>query len=291
MPLFLLVCIALVAFAGNSVLCRLALSQYDMDATSFTLLRLVSGAFTLYFLVRLKGTTVFPSTHRNVIKVINKQDWLKAFYLFIYAAGFSFAYKSLDTAAGALILFGCVQFTLLTVEILNGKSLNLMSGLGMALGLSGFVYWALPSAQAPSLGGAIIMAMSGIAWAFYTLAGRRSQQADIDTAKSFILSLPFLVILIPCYWFIGPMQVNTSGIILALASGSITSALGYWIWYLVLPKLTTLSAGVLQLSVPILAALGGIIWAGEFIPLSFVIASALILSGILLVLMAAKRTV
>ena len=288
MPLSFLVSLALLAFAGNSVLCRLALSQYQMDATSFTLLRLMSGAGMLYILVSLKGVKIF--TAHQPIKNITYQEWLKAFYLFVYASCFSFAYLLLDTAAGALILFGCVQLTLMLFEIANGKKNTLIQWLGMSIAISGFVYWALPSAQTPSIEGAVLMALSGIAWAFYTLAGKGSLQASVDTTKNFVLSMPFLILLIPSYWLMTPFQVNPIGIVLALLSGAITSALGYWIWYLVLPKLSTLSAGVLQLSVPILAALGGIIWANEAIALSFIMASSLVLGGILLVMLPAKKT-
>ena len=288
MQLSFLVSLALLAFAGNSVLCRLALSQYQMDATSFTLLRLMSGAGMLYILVSLKGVKIF--TAHQPIKNITYQEWLKAFYLFVYASCFSFAYLLLDTAAGALILFGCVQLTLMLFEIANGKKSTLIQWLGMSIAISGFVYWALPSAQTPSIEGAVLMALSGIAWAFYTLAGKGSLQASVDTTKNFVLSMPFLILLIPSYWLMTPFQVNPIGIVLALLSGAITSALGYWIWYLVLPKLSTLSAGVLQLSVPILAALGGIIWANEAIALSFIIASSLVLGGILLVMLPAKKT-
>ncbi len=287
MPIPFLIFLALLAFAGNSVLCRLALSHYHMDAASFTLLRLISGAIMLYCLMALKRKKLFPSV--STFNNIASKDWLKACYLFIYAACFSFAYLLLDTASGALILFGCVQLTLMIFEIVKGKKNTPVQWLGMGLAISGFIYWALPSAQPPSFSGAILMALSGIAWAFYTLAGKESLQASTDTTKNFVLSIPFLILLIPSYWLISPLQVNSTGIALAILSGSLTSALGYWIWYLVLPSLSTLSAGVLQLSVPILAALGGIIWANEAISFSFIIASAMVLGGILLVMLAPKK--
>ncbi|MEH6344046.1 MAG: DMT family transporter [Bermanella sp.] len=293
MPLYLTVSLALIAFAGNSVLCRLALSQPNMDASSFTIIRLISGAIMLYVLVKLKPRKDSNSTNAKQLSFINasKQEWLRAFYLFTYAAGFSYAYQMLDTAAGALILFGFVQFTLMTVDIIKGKRPSTLELSGMILALSGFIFWALPSAQTPSLIGSALMAAAGIAWGFYTLAGKNSRQADVDTAKNFILTLPFLTTLIPLYWLVSPLEVNPSGIIYALVSGAITSALGYWLWYQALPKLTTLTAGVLQLSVPILAALGGIIWAKEYIPLSFIVASSLILSGILMVILAPKKSI
>lgn len=291
MPLTFLICLALVAFAGNSVLCRLALNNYQMDATSFTVLRLMSGALMLCCLLAVKNKSLFlpNKSIKNTLNGITVHDWLKAFYLFIYASCFSFAYLLLDTAAGALILFGCVQLTLMIFEIVNGKRNSPLQWLGMGVAISGFVYWALPSAQPPSLGGAILMAFSGIAWAFYTLAGKNSVQASVDTTKNFVLSVPFLVLLIPSYWLMTPIQVNPTSALLALMSGALTSALGYWVWYIVLPKLSTLSAGVLQLSVPILAAFGGIVWANEAISISFIIASSLVLGGILLVMLSPKK--
>ena len=291
MPLTILVSLALLAFAGNSVLCRLALNNYHMDGTSFTALRLISGALMLCCLITVKNRW-FNLSGKSIhfsLNNITVNDWLKACYLFTYASCFSFAYLLLDTAAGALILFGCVQLTLMIFEIAKGKKNTPLQWLGMSIAISGFVYWALPSAQTPSLAGAILMALSGIAWAFYTLAGKGSLQASVDTTKNFVLSVPFLILLLPSYWLITPFQVNSTGVVLALLSGALTSALGYWIWYLVLPKLTTLSAGVLQLSVPILAAFGGIIWANEAVSLSFIVASTLVLGGILLVMLPTKN--
>jgi len=282
--LIIFIGLALLAFAGNSILCRLALNVHQMDANSFTLIRLMSGALMLALLVALKRHSL-----PRLMKDSSAQDWLRGAYLFLYAAGFSYAYQLLDTAAGALILFGAVQFTMLLKQILSGQRPNTLELMGMALAVGGFIYWSLPDAQRPSLLGSALMAVAGIAWAFYTLAGRHSRHADLDTCKNFILSLPFLCLLLPVYWFSSPANFNGQSVMLALASGAITSALGYWLWYQVLPSLSTLTAGVLQLSVPILAALGGLIWAHEHISLSFLLASFLILAGILLVILGSNR--
>ena len=284
MQLVIFTGLALLAFAGNSVLCRLALSQLHMDATSFTLIRLISGALMLCLLVTIKGISLPKLMARP-----GKQDWLRGTYLFLYAAAFSYAYVLLDTAAGALILFGSVQFTLVFMQIKGGQKPALQEVFGMAIALAGFVYWTLPDAQRPSPLGASLMIVSGIAWAFYTLAGKNSRRADLDTCKNFIISCAFLCLLLPAYWLWSPAQLNGQAVLLAVASGAITSALGYWLWYQVLPSLSTLSAGVLQLSVPILAALGGLIWAHERITLPFMLASLMILTGILLVILAGNR--
>jgi len=282
--LVIFISLALLAFAGNSILCRLALNLHQMDANSFTLIRLISGAFMLVLLVAIKGHSL-----PRLMKETKSRDWLRAAYLFLYAAGFSYAYQLLDTAAGALVLFGAVQFTMLARQIFSGQRPNTLELMGMAMAMGGFIYWTLPDAQRPSLLGSALMVVAGMAWAFYTLAGKQSRHADLDTCKNFILSLPFLALLLPAYWLWSPININGQSVMLALASGAITSALGYWLWYQVLPSLSTLSAGVLQLSVPILAALGGLIWALEPISLRFLLTSLLILAGIFLVILGANR--
>jgi drug/metabolite transporter (DMT)-like permease len=150
--------------------------------------------------------------------------------------------------------------------------------------MTGFVYWMLPSSQSPSLIGAVLMILSGVAWAGYTLAGKHSKNAKLDTTQNFIISLLFIILLLPAYAIFIQFNITPKGLIYAVASGSITSGIGYWIWYSVLPKLSISSAAVLQLLVPILAALGGFIWTGETITGSFILACLLILTGILLVI-------
>lgn len=270
--------IALLAFAGNSVLCRLALGHQLIDANSFTIVRLLSGAATLLILLVLTKKSIQTSKQK-----ITPEAFKRAAYLFVYAAFFSYAYIILDTASGALLLFTSVQFTMLAVQYYQGNRPSNQELCGLLLAIMGFIYWMLPNSQSPSAIGAILMVISGIAWAAYTLAGKQSANAKIDTAKNFTLSLLFIVLLLPGYFFFTPLNITESGIIYAAISGSITSAIGYWVWYSVLPKLSISSAAVLQLLVPIIAAAGGFIWNGELITGSFVAASIMILSGIYLV--------
>lgn len=277
--IFILTTIALLAFAGNSVLCRLALGDQLIDANSFTIIRLISGALTLIILLLLSGS-IIPDIKLN----IDAKSLLKGGYLFFYAALFSYAYIILDTASGALLLFASVQFTMFSAQFIQGKKPSYQELTGLILAMTGFVYWMLPSSQSPSLIGAVLMILSGVAWAGYTLAGKHSKNAKRDTTQNFIISLLFIILLLPAYAIFIQFNITPKGLIYAVASGSITSGIGYWIWYSVLPKLSISSAAVLQLLVPILAALGGFIWTGETITGSFILACLLILTGILLVI-------
>lgn len=279
MRIFILTTIALLAFAGNSVLCRLALGDQLIDANSFTIIRLISGALTLIILLLLSGS-IIPDIKLN----IDAKSLLKGGYLFFYAALFSYAYIILDTASGALLLFASVQFTMFSAQFIQGKKPSYQELTGLILAMTGFVYWMLPSSQSPSLIGAVLMILSGVAWAGYTLAGKHSKNAKRDTTQNFIISLLFIILLLPAYAIFIQFNITPKGLIYAVASGSITSGIGYWIWYSVLPKLSISSAAVLQLLVPILAALGGFIWTGETITGSFILACLLILTGILLVI-------
>jgi len=287
---FILTFFALLAFAGNSVLCRMALSSNAMgttsiDANSFTIIRLLSGALVLGALLLINKVSL-----NTLLKPDGKQVFLRAAYLFIYAAFFSYAYILLDTAAGALLLFASVQITMLSVQFISQKKPSNQELSGLLLAFMGFVYWMLPSSQSPSYLGAALMIISGIAWAAYTLAGKGSKHAQLDTAQNFIYSLPFLIFLLPVYFIFEPINLSEKGIVLAVLSGAITSGLGYWIWYQVLPKLSISSAAVLQLSVPLIAAGGGILWNHESITASFIMACSFILLGIYLVISSKKRS-
>lgn len=270
--------LALMALAGNSVLCRLALNENLIDANSFTIIRLVSGALFLL------GLLVLTAEKKPLFEKPSGARLKKAAYLFIYAACFSIAYLMLGTAAGALILFVSVQLTMLFVQYINGKRSHPLELIGLTLALGSFAAWILPSAQRPDMLGVILMTLAGMAWAFYTLAGKFSQHPHYDTAQNFLYSLVFVITLLPLYWIQSPMHMNHEGVLLAITSGAITSGLGYWLWYKVLPAFSTLSAGVMQLSVPVLAAIGGIIWNQEAITFPFLFASCGILGGIFLVL-------
>lgn len=270
--------LALLAFAGNSVLCRLALNDGLIDANSFTIIRLISGAailFALLFIMNRKHA---------IIEKPNKPRLKQAAYLFIYAACFSIAYLMLGTAAGALILFVSVQLTMLLVQYIQGRRSTKLELTGLILALGSFAAWMIPSAQRPEMSGVFIMAIAGIAWGFYTIKGKASQHPQKDTAQNFLYSVLFCLLLLPLYWLHTAMNITTQGILLAVSSGAVTSGLGYWLWYKVLPAFTSLSAGVMQLSVPVLAAIGGIMWNNEAITLTFALASSGILAGIFLVL-------
>ena len=269
---------ALLAFAGNSVLCRLALGHDLIDANSFTIARLISGAATLLILLALTTGGVKTSKKRVTLSAIKRSG-----YLFVYAAFFSYAYILLDTASGALLLFTSVQFTMLAVQYLQGNKPSTQELCGLLLAILGFVYWMFPNSESPSLIGAILMIISGIAWAAYTLAGKHSLDAKSDTTMNFTISVVFTALLLPVYFFYIPFFITFDGVMYAVLSGSLTSAIGYWIWYSVLPNLSISSAAVLQLLVPVIAAFGGFMWNGETITASFIAASVIILSGIYLV--------
>jgi len=282
--------LALVAFAGNSVLCRLALSDDLIDPASFTGIRLVSGAATLLLLVQ--AIDFFKTRHGAEQQPrVNKRanlTWLAPLMLFAYAALFSFAYSTLATGVGALILFGSVQITMLCISLIQGNRLGLFEWLGLLVACAGLVYLVLPELSEPSLMGFIMMAMAGMAWSLYTILGQGSQNPLNDTASNFIRSIPLAIILV--LLFSAQLSATPNTCLLAISSGAITSGLGYAIWYAALKDLTTSQAGVMQLLVPIIAALGGVVFANELISTRLLIASMLTLGGILIVLLAKKKT-
>lgn len=269
---------ALLAFAGNSVLCRLALQDESIDATSFTALRLISGALILCVLIYWKSQSV------NVFKTFNQNRFKQGAYLFVYAAGFSYSYILLGTAVGALVLFVTVQITMLAVQVIQGRSVRRLEVIGLSIALMSFITWMLPDSQRPHVLGLVLMVIAGIAWGLYTLAGKASTNPQQDTAQNFLVSVCFLPLIIPVFWLYSELHLTDQGVLLAITSGAVTSGLGYWVWYKVLPHFSALSAGVMQLSVPVLAAFGGIIWNQESLELNFILASLGILAGIFLVL-------
>ena len=274
MKTLLFTALALVAFAGNSVLCRLALKDGAIDAASFTWIRLLSGIVVLLLLFsQSKTSTAAPS----------KGSWKAAFMLFLYAITFSFAYTLLDTGTGALILFASVQITMILAEFMSGKRPLWAEWVGVAMAFMGFVYLVLPSVSTPSLSGFLLMCLSGVAWGYYTLAGKGSRFPLSDTAFNFTRTLPLLALLFAFTFH--DIQANADGIILAVISGGLTSALGYAIWYVALGGLSGIQASVLQLLVPVIAALGGVLFAGEVLSMRLMVASAIILSGILVVIL------
>lgn len=269
---------ALLAFAGNSVLCRLALGEQSIDAGSFTIIRLLSGIVVLSLLWYLRQSHRVRSPDGS-----GRGSWRAAVMLFIYALGFSYAYLSLDTGTGALILFGAVQITMILVSLFKGNRLLWIEWLGLLLAFSGFVYLLAPMISTPGLWGFILMTASGIAWGGYTLMGRGSETPLSDTHFNFFRTLPFVAITLIVILLVGDIYLTSEGVLLAVLSGAIASGVGYAIWYRALSGLSAIQAAVLQLLVPVIAALGGVIFTDEVISLRLMIASLFVLGGIMLV--------
>lgn len=273
-----LTALALIAFAANSVLCRLALGANAIDASSFTNIRLFSGAIMLFLIFKLSN---------NKSQKHSKGNWVSSFMLFLYAITFSYAYITLDTGTGALILFGSVQITIILLSIISGHRLNIYEWMGVTVAFLGFVYLILPGISSPSLIGFSLMTVAGIAWGIYTLKGKESKNPLADTAFNFIRTIPFLIILFA--FTFQNSNYTMEGIILASISGGITSGIGYTIWYMAIDGLTKIQTAVVQLLVPIIAAFGGVIFVAEKITIRLIIASTLVLGGILIVVLRRKK--
>ena len=281
---FVTICLALIAFAANSVLCRLALGDSTIDPAGFTAIRMLSGAIMLMLIVMLftnKSLAHSRLTLRRVFSVKNAQGWLASTMLFGYAIFFSFAYIKLDTASGALILFATVQFCMIGASVYKGHHLYIKEWLGVLISFAGFVLLMLPSATQPSLVGFVLMVISGIFWAFYTLLGRNAQQPVLLTAENFIRCIP--VALISLCFSVSLYSFSWQGAWYAVASGAIASGLGYSLWYLVLKNISITQAAISQLSVPLIAALGGVVFVGESLTNNLILSGGLILLGIFLV--------
>ena len=274
----LLTVIALIAFASNSVLCRLALGGKQIDPASFTTLRLVSGAVVLGLMTASSRKKAFFG---------ESGSWFSALMLLTYALGFSFAYLGLTTGTGALILFGSVQVTMLSASVRRGDHPHSLEWTGMLLALGGLVYLVSPGLAAPPLTSAALMAAAGLAWGAYTLRGRGVGNPIAATADNFIRSVP--IVLLAALPFSSGIMARPSGILLAVTSGAITSGLGYVVWYIALRGLTVTRAALVQLSVPILAALGGVLVLSEEITVRLVISATVTLSGIALSMAGRKR--
>ena len=264
--------LAMIAFAGNSLLCRVALKETDIDAASFTTIRLISGALILWLIARKTRTTRTGSG-----------NWLSAFALFAYAAGFSFAYVSLAAATGALLLFGAVQATMIGFGLWAGEHLRSRQVVGLMLALGGLVGLLLPGLSAPPLPSALLMLVAGFAWGIYSLRGKGAGDPTQVTAGNFLRAVPITAVLSVA--MLNSTSLDSTGVWYAVTSGALASGIGYAIWYTVLPSLNATSAATVQLSVPILAALGGVVFLGETITLRLVLASAAILGGIALVIL------
>ena len=277
--LIVLTSLAMLAFAGNSLLCRLALKHSGIDAASFTTLRLLAGALVLALVVRIKQPTTASATTPG-------GNWLSALALFAYAAGFSFAYISLPAATGALLLFGAVQATMIGIGIWRGERLRGRQWLGVLLALGGLIGLMLPGLSAPPLFGAVLMLGAGVAWGIYSLRGKGASDPTRVTAGNFLRAVPITLTL--SLLMLNRVSLDQAGVGYALLSGALASGLGYAIWYSVLPAMKTTHAATVQLSVPVLATLGGLVFLGEALNGRMVMASITILGGIALVILEKK---
>ncbi|MDA7746414.1 DMT family transporter [Psychromonas sp.] len=283
---FILTTLALLAFAANSVFCRLALGGDQIDAGSFTVIRLFSGCVFLAIFLAVKRYYVIATQNsvsigNNSLVATSKGSWSSSIWLFIYALAFSYAYIQLDTATGALVLFATVQVTMLVIGLCKGRTLSIAEWLGLLLAIAGFIYLLAPQVQSPSLIAFMLMTLAGISWALYTLAGKKSTDPSSDTIFNFFRTLPFIFVLMLLN--INFAELTTPGVTNAILSGVLASAVGYLLWYQALKNLRHNVAAVVQLLVPVLAAVAGFFIVGENISFAFVISSSMILGGILLV--------
>jgi len=267
-----LTAIAMLAFAANSLLCRLALGQGLIDAASFATVRVVAGAVMLALILlprwRARGRCA--------------PDWRAAVMLFLYMAGFSFAYATLSAGTGALILFSAVQLTMFVVALRGGEHFPMLSWLGLAIAVAGLVYLVSPGLTAPDPLGAALMTVAGIAWGVYSLQGRAAADPLESTANNFICAVPMVIAV--SLFFINEFRVSAAGLALAVTSGAVTSGLGYVAWYAALRRLPRTRAATVQLSVPVIAAVGGVALLAEPITVRLLIASTATLGGVWIVL-------
>ena len=267
----ILTLLAMIAFGGNSLLCRAALKQTSIDAASFTFIRIFSGAAALWLIMKMRGAAWKEAG-----------NWSSALALFAYAAAFSFAYNSLAAGTGALLLFGAVQATMILWGFRRGERLHTIQIVGLLVAVTGLVVLLLPGLSAPPLSGSILMLGAGVAWGIYSLRGKMEKNPVSSTAGNFLRAVPLAAIvsimLLP--W----ARLDRAGIGYAVISGAIASGLGYVIWYTALSGLKAASAATVQLSVPVLAATGGILLLGEPITFRYLIASIAVLGGVALVI-------
>jgi drug/metabolite transporter (DMT)-like permease len=259
----------MIAFAANSLLCRLALESPDIDATGFTAIRLLSGAMMLVLIVWVSG-------RRRVANA--RGSWPSAAALFAYAMLFSFAYVRLDVGTGALILFLLVQASMIGWGMLGGERPRTVQWLGLLAALGGLVYLVSPGLAAPPLGGSLMMGGAGVAWAVYSLRGRTTSDPIMTTADNFIRSVPMALVVLAILH--RSVDISLRGFLLALASGAFASGVGYVLWYAALRRLSATRAATVQLTAPILAGAGGLMFLGEQLSIRLVLSAILILGGV-----------
>jgi len=270
--LTLLTLLAMIAFAANSILCRMALKHTMIDPASFTAIRLISGAVMLGLIVSVRGGGRMGAG-----------NWPSALALFVYAAGFSFAYVSLPAATGALLLFGAVQATMIGYGLWTGERLRMRQSAGLVCAFSGLAGLLLPGISAPPLLGCLLMLGAGVAWGIYSLRGKGAGDPTRVTAGNFLRTVPIALVL--GVWRFKYQSLDDAGVAYAIASGALASGIGYAIWYSALPTLKATTAATVQLSVPLIAALGGIVFLAEPVTLRLALASVAVLGGIALVVL------
>lgn len=284
-----LTALSMVAFAGNSLLCRLALKSTAIDPASFTSIRLVSGAFALWLILWFRSRKNSSRTSsKSQSKGRVSGNWLSASALFIYAAAFSFSYTHVSAGVGALLLFGAVQATMIGYGVAMGERLSKLQLLGLVTACAGLAFLFLPGLTAPPWQSALLMLASGVAWGVYSLRGRQAADATHATAGNFLRAAGLALLaslLIP-----STLYLANSGIYYAALSGALTSGVGYAIWYSVMPRLSATVAATVQLTVPVLAALGAMVWLSEPFTLRVLMACVAILGGVALTIMYRKRT-
>jgi drug/metabolite transporter (DMT)-like permease len=279
--------VAMLAFAANSLLCRLGLGAGSIDAASFASLRMVSGAAVLALILRQRDGSVLAGGGTALRAAVKP-----ALMLFLYMACFSFAYLSLGAGTGALILFGAVQLTMFATALLRGERFSPLSWGGLALAFAGLVYLVLPGLHAPDPFGALLMGVAGLAWGVYSLLGRSAADPLLATARNFLVAVPPILAISVASLLLAPgtAHADLRGVLLALASGALASGCGYVVWYALLPNLSAMRAATLQLSVPAIAALGGVLFLGEMLTQRLVFAALATLGGVAIVLIQRSRS-
>jgi drug/metabolite transporter (DMT)-like permease len=273
-----LTALALIAFAGNSVFCRLALAEPIIDPASYTAVRLITGAVTLWIITSFLREKSFRKSG----------GWISAAMLFLYAVTFSFAYITLSAGTGALILFAAVQITMIAVGLSTGERPEILEWLGLFIAISGLIYLVSPGITAPSILGSVLMAAAGIAWGIYSLRGRGASDPIGVTTDNFLRTVPLAIGLIGLW--LSKLAVTPMGFLWAALSGSVTSGVGYVVWYAALPHLTATRAATVQLAVPVLAALAGVVFLSEALSLRLIISAVMILGGVALAISRRKAT-
>jgi drug/metabolite transporter (DMT)-like permease len=269
--LIAMICFAMLAFAANSLLCRLALKHTNIDAASFSVVRLASGVLVLWLICALRRSS---STIKG--------SWKGAAALFVYVFAFSFAYRHLETGTGALLLFGAVQLSMVLYGVFKGERMHTLAVVGFVLAIVGLVSLLLPGAAAPDPVSALTMLLSGVAWGIYSLLGKTVADPLATTTGNFLRSIP--LVLMASVPFLSALRWDPQGILYAVLSGALASGVGYAVWYVAVRHLAAFQAATVQLSVPILASLAGIVFLGESLSVRMVLASIAVLGGVALVL-------